>query len=171
MPKFHINDEDFHIYVRYEVEILLNQSAKSISEYGLPDLPRNLLLDLANWLIMEEKIYYRESLNNQRVELERSLNGKTLLWKAIITALRARGKIGLVVASSSVTSLLLPSCRIAHSRFKLPLVVSDESMCNIKKNTQMAKLIQSTDLIVEAPMNDKRCFEEIDRSLRDILES
>ncbi|XP_071717984.1 uncharacterized protein [Rutidosis leptorrhynchoides] len=54
MPKFHINDEDLHNYVLYEVKILLNPPAKSISEeYGLPDLPPYLLLDLANWLIME----------------------------------------------------------------------------------------------------------------------
>ena len=35
----------------------------------------------------------------------------------------------------------------------------------------MAKLLFETDLIVwdEAPMNDRRCFEALDRSLRDIL--
>ncbi|XP_071738773.1 uncharacterized protein [Rutidosis leptorrhynchoides] len=126
MPKFHNNDEELHNYVMYEVEVLLNQSAKSISEYGLQDLPPDLLLDLANRLIMEEKNYDRESLNNQLVELERSLNGKqkqvyelviiashnqqselvfvyghgrtgkTFLWKAIITALRERGRLYLL---------------------------------------------------------------------------
>ncbi|XP_071718058.1 uncharacterized protein [Rutidosis leptorrhynchoides] len=87
MPKFHINDEDLHNYVLYEVEILLNQSAKLISEYGLPDLPPNLLLDLANRLIMEEKNYDRESLNNQWVELERRLNGKQKqVYELVISA-------------------------------------------------------------------------------------
>lgn len=35
----------------------------------------------------------------------------------------------------------------------------------------MAKLLNETDLIVwdEAPMNDRRCFEALDRTLRDIL--
>ena len=35
----------------------------------------------------------------------------------------------------------------------------------------MAKLLIQTDLIVwdEAPMNDRRCFETLDRTLRDIL--
>ena len=35
----------------------------------------------------------------------------------------------------------------------------------------MAKLLIETDLIVwdEAPMNDRRCFETLDRTLRDIL--
>ncbi|XP_071741764.1 uncharacterized protein [Rutidosis leptorrhynchoides] len=99
--------------------------------------------------------------------------GKTFLWKAIITALKARGKIVLAVASSGIASLLLPSGRTTHSRFKLPLVLTDESMCNVKKNTQMENLLQKTGLIVwdEAPMINRRCFEALDRSLRDILDN
>ncbi|XP_071714826.1 uncharacterized protein [Rutidosis leptorrhynchoides] len=99
--------------------------------------------------------------------------GKTFLWKAIITALRARGKIVLAVASSGIASLLFPSGQTAHSRIKLPMVLTDELMCNVKKNTQMAKLLQKTDLIMwdEAPMNNRRCFEALDRSLRDILDN
>ncbi|XP_071688349.1 uncharacterized protein [Rutidosis leptorrhynchoides] len=44
-------------------------------------------------------------------------------------------------------------------------------MCNVKKTTQIATLLQNTNLIAwdEALMNDKRCFEALDRSLRDIL--
>ncbi|XP_071741293.1 uncharacterized protein [Rutidosis leptorrhynchoides] len=165
MPTLYINDEDLHNYNLFEVEVLLNQCLKLISDYALPTLPPDLLVDLANRLIMEEKNYNRESLEVERLEMERSMNseqkqvyqlvtnssifnqpelvfvyghdgtGKTFLWKSIITALRAKGNIVLVVASSSVASLLLPSGRTAHSRFKLPLDLTDESMCNIKKNT------------------------------------
>ncbi|XP_071714585.1 uncharacterized protein [Rutidosis leptorrhynchoides] len=188
MSKLHINTEELHNFVLYEVELLLNQCSRSIAEYGLPSLPPDLLLDLANRLIMEEKNYDRESLEMERVQLESMMNskqkimydlitrasyakstelifvyghggmGKTFLWKAVITALRARGKIVLAVASSGIESHLLPSGRTAHSRFKLPLVLTDESMCNVKKNTQMAELLQKTDLIVwdEAPMNNRR---------------
>jgi hypothetical protein len=44
-------------------------------------------------------------------------------------------------------------------------------MCNIKKNTHLAKLIAQTSLIIwdEAPVNHKYCFEALDRSVRDIL--
>ena len=44
-------------------------------------------------------------------------------------------------------------------------------MFSIKKNTLMADLLTETDLIIwdEAPMNDRRCFEALDRTLRDIL--
>ncbi|XP_071700242.1 uncharacterized protein [Rutidosis leptorrhynchoides] len=191
MSNLHINTEELHNFVLYEVELLLNQCSRSIAEYGLPSLPPDLLLDLANRLIMEEKNYDRELLEMERVQLESVMNskqkivydlitrasyakstelifvyglggtGKTFLWKAIITALRARGKIVLAVASSGIAFLLLPSGRMTHSRFKLPLVLTDESMCNVKKNTQMAKLLQKTDLIMwdEAPMNNRRCFE------------
>nr|GEX60602.1 DNA helicase [Tanacetum cinerariifolium]GEX62207.1 DNA helicase [Tanacetum cinerariifolium] len=39
------------------------------------------------------------------------------------------------------------------------------------KNTYLGKLLADTDLIIwdEAPMNDRRCFEAFDRSLKDIL--
>ncbi|XP_071704646.1 uncharacterized protein [Rutidosis leptorrhynchoides] len=201
MSHLHINTDDQHNFVLYEVEILLNQCSKSISDFALPSLPADLLADLANRLIMEERNYDRAVLNAERLELERQMNskqkqiydlitsaslneqtehvfvyghggtGKAFLWKAIITALRSRGKIVLAVASSGIASLFLPSGRTTHSRFKLPLVITNESMCNVKKNTQMATLLQNTDFIVwdEVPMNNKRCFEALDRSLRDIL--
>ncbi|GKD67868.1 DNA helicase [Tanacetum coccineum] len=94
--------------------------------------------------------------------------GKTYLWKAITYALRADEKIVLVVAS-----LLLPSGRTAHSRFKIPLNLEDECICNIKKNSQLADLLRETNLVIwdEAPMNDRRCFEALDRCLKDILDN
>lgn len=59
--------------------------------------------------------------------------GKTFLWKTVISTLRAEGKIVLAVGSSSVASLLLPSGRTAHSRFKIPLQLTDKSVCAVKK--------------------------------------
>ncbi|GJV30342.1 DNA helicase, partial [Tanacetum coccineum] len=98
--------------------------------------------------------------------------GKTFLWKTIIFALRAEGKVVLAVASSGIASLLLPAGRTAHSRFKIPLDPNDTSVCSIKKNTQLATLIKETCLIIwdESPMNDRRCFETLDRTLRDVLD-
>ncbi|PVH66941.1 hypothetical protein PAHAL_1G389900 [Panicum hallii] len=83
----------------------------------------------------------------------------------------SKGKLALAVASSGIASLLLPGGRTPHSRFKFPLDIRENSMCNIKKNTHLAELIQQTSLIVwdEAPVNHKYLFEALDRSLRDIL--
>lgn len=96
--------------------------------------------------------------------------GKTFLWTTIISALRSKGKIVLAVDASSVASLLLPCGRTAHSHFKIWLDLIDTSLCNINKNTQLAQLLIETTLIVwyEAPMNDRRCFESLDKSLKDL---
>ncbi|GJV71260.1 DNA helicase, partial [Tanacetum coccineum] len=59
----------------------------------------------------------------------------------------------------------------AHSRFKLPLELTEESLCRITKNA-LGKLLADTDLIIwdESLMNDRRYFEALDRSLRDIVD-
>ncbi|KAD4981775.1 hypothetical protein E3N88_18446 [Mikania micrantha] len=99
--------------------------------------------------------------------------GKTFLWTTIICALRSKGKIVLAVAASGIASLLLPSGRTAHSRFKIPFDLTEESICYIKKKTQLAQLLGESSLIIwdEAPMNDRKCFESLDRCLRDILDN
>ena len=75
------------------------------------------------------------------------------------------------VASSGIAAVLLPGGRTAHSRFRIPLDVDDQSSCGIKMGTDISELLQNTDLIIwdEAPMVKKYAFEAIDRSLRDIM--
>jgi hypothetical protein len=77
----------------------------------------------------------------------------------------------LIVASSGVASLLLPNGRTTHSRFRIPIDIDELSICDIKRGTQLANLIISTDLIIwdEALMTNRQCFEALDRSLRDIV--
>jgi hypothetical protein len=97
--------------------------------------------------------------------------GKTFLWNAIITNLRSKKKVVLAIASSGVASLLLPRGRTAHSRFKIPFDINDASTCNVRRGTMLAELIQVASLIIwdEAPMIHRRCFEALDRTMRDIL--
>ncbi len=54
----------------------------------------------------------------------------------------------LAVASSGIASLLLPSGRTAHSRFKIPIDLHDESTCNITQQMKVAELVRKTDLII-----------------------
>ena len=77
----------------------------------------------------------------------------------------------LTVASSGIASLLLPGGRTAHSRFKIPIILDDNTMCDIKRGSQLCKLLMVTSLIIwdEALMAHRKCFEAVDRSLRDIL--
>ncbi|EOA28456.1 hypothetical protein CARUB_v10024665mg [Capsella rubella] len=97
--------------------------------------------------------------------------GKTFMWKTLSAAIRSRGKIVLNVASSGIASLLLEGGRTAHSRFAIPLIVDDYSLCRIKPNSDLANLIKEASLIIwdEAPMMSKYCFESLDRSFSDIM--
>ena len=97
--------------------------------------------------------------------------GKTYLWNTIVTYLRGNEKIVLTVASSGVASLLLPGGRTAHSRFKIPCELDDDTVCDIKRGTMLADLIQQTSLIIwdEALMTHRRALETLDRTLRDLL--
>ncbi|GJW04821.1 DNA helicase [Tanacetum coccineum] len=80
----------------------------------------------------KNKLMYKNCLNlgpeyQVDEDMKEWLICKTFLWKTIIYALCSEGKIVLAVASSSIASLLLPAGRIAHSRFKLPLDLTDAS--------------------------------------------
>ncbi|GJV93168.1 DNA helicase [Tanacetum coccineum] len=201
LPGLHIDDSDLEDYMLYEFEICLNHCSKSVTDFGLRSPPAHLMSILRNRLLMEEKSYDRQLLATERDKLLPKLNesqrqifnlivtaclnneqqlvfvhghggtGKTFLWKTILYTLRCERKIVLAVASSGIASLLLPAGRTAHSRFKIPLDLTDTSVCAIKKNTQLADLLKETCLIVwdESPMNDRRCFKTLDRTLRDIL--
>jgi len=97
--------------------------------------------------------------------------GKTFLYNAIVSYLRARKKIVLTVASSGVASLLLPNGRTTHSRFHIPIDIDELSICEVKRGTKLADLFIATDLIIwdEAIMTNRQCFEALDRSFKDIL--
>ena len=58
------------------------------------------------------------------------VTGKTFLCNTLCSALRGRRDIVLPVASSGITSLLLPGGRTAHSRFSIPLNVDETTTCS-----------------------------------------
>jgi hypothetical protein len=89
----------------------------------------------------------------------------------LLNSVRTKGKIALAVASSGIAALLLPGGRTPHSRFNLPLEIQADSVCAIKKNTQLAELIKHITLMLwdEAPVNHRHCFEALDHTLRDIM--
>lgn len=77
-----------------------------------------------------------------------SVTGKTFLWNAITTSLRPEGEIILAVTSSGIAALLLPGGRTAHSRFHIPLNINNDSTCDMKQGSFLAKLLNKTSLIL-----------------------
>ncbi|XP_017221483.2 uncharacterized protein LOC108198231 [Daucus carota subsp. sativus] len=99
--------------------------------------------------------------------------GKTFLWRTLISKLRSQGDIVLPVASSGIAATLMPGGRTTHSRFKIPIVLDEFSVCAIGNNSDISELIRHTKLIIwdEAPMQHRFAFECLDRSLRDIMKT
>ncbi|PIA41318.1 hypothetical protein AQUCO_02200015v1 [Aquilegia coerulea] len=71
-----------------------------------------------------------------------------------------------------IASLLLTGGRTAHSTFKIPFEVLDDSVCSVTKQTIHAELFKRAKLIIwdEVPMQHRICVEAVDRTLRNIRE-
>ena len=97
--------------------------------------------------------------------------GKTFLIETLLSSVRGMEKIGLAVASSGIAAELLEGGRTAHSHFKIPIPVHESSVCSISLQSNDAKLIQQTSLIIwdEIMMSHVDQVDCVDRSLRDIM--
>jgi hypothetical protein len=97
--------------------------------------------------------------------------GKTFLYSTILSTVRAEGKIAIAVAGSGIAALLLEGGRTAHSRFNIPIPILDEQTCNLTKD--VAELLKQARIIIwdEAPMTNRRVFECVDRTLKDLMKS
>nr|GEU35584.1 uncharacterized protein [Tanacetum cinerariifolium] len=65
---------------------------------------------------------------------------------------------------------LIQRGRTAHLQFKIPINLATNSMCNIIKQSGLAKLLCQAKLIIwdEASMAKRQAVEEVDRSMQDI---
>jgi hypothetical protein len=99
--------------------------------------------------------------------------GKTLVENLLLAYTRLKHKIALAVASSGIASVLLTGGRTSHSRFKIPLLIDAESTCNISAQSDLARLLKMTTMIIwdEAPAQHRHCFEAVNRTLQDIRQS
>ncbi|WMV07183.1 hypothetical protein MTR67_000568 [Solanum verrucosum] len=83
------------------------------------------------------------------------------------------GYIALATTTSGVAASILPGGRTAHSRFKIPIDLDDNTSCNISKESSLAGLIRDANLIVwdEVSMAKKRMLEVLDLFLRDLMDT
>nr|GEY52419.1 DNA helicase [Tanacetum cinerariifolium] len=172
----YMNDPELEGSVLYEVEVILKNYYKTVADFWLPPLSPISRDALKNRELMEKKSYNKAELAKEVAISVPKLNSdqKAIYdMRTLINNMCSEGKIVLVVASSGIASLLLPAGRTAHSRFTLPLDLTDESLCNIKKNTNAMSLLAKTSLIIwdESPMNNRSCFKALDKTLRDVLDA
>ena len=99
--------------------------------------------------------------------------GKTFLFNVISAKIRREGGIVLNVANKGLAVQNLIGGRTAHSRFKIPIPVMEDSTCNVKAQSDLAKLLKKTNLIIwdEVFSCHRHNIEAVDRTLRDIMQS
>ena len=97
--------------------------------------------------------------------------GKTFLMETILSSIQGMGQIALAVASSGIAAELLKGGHTAHSWFKIPIPIYDESLCSISLQSIHAQLMRITSLICldEVLMSNKQHIECVDTSPWDIL--
>ena len=97
--------------------------------------------------------------------------GKTFVYNTVCDTVRSNGWIVLCVAASGIAALLLRGGRTAHSMFKIPILLNEDSTCQIPKEGRLASLIRATRLIIwdEITMQHRHAAEAVDRTCRDIL--
>jgi hypothetical protein len=134
-------------------------------------------LDLYNTLNIEQRLAFDEIMENVLHHKSKIFfidgpggTGKTYLYKALLAKVRSMGLIAIATATSGIAASIMPGGRTAHSRFKIPINIQDDTVCNFSKQSGTAELLRRASLIIwdEVAMTKRQAVEALDRSLQDI---
>ena len=75
-------------------------------------------------------------------------------------------------ASTGISAILLPKGRTCHSQFRIPLLLREETTCEISKQSSLALYLKSLDVIIidEVTMLHRFAIEAIDKTMRDLCD-
>jgi hypothetical protein len=81
------------------------------------------------------------------------------------------GLIAISTATLGIAASIMPGGSTAHSRFNIPIKLTDHSMCGFTKQSGTTELLKQASLIIwdEVTMTKRQAVEMLDRSLRDIM--
>jgi hypothetical protein len=98
--------------------------------------------------------------------------GKTFLYTALLAKVRSMGLIDVATATSGIAASIMPGGRTAHSRFKIPIKLGDNTVYNFSKQSGTSALLRTSSLIIwdEVAMTKRQAVETLDRSLQDIMD-
>jgi ATP-dependent DNA helicase PIF1 len=93
--------------------------------------------------------------------------GKTFLYRCLIATIRLEGLIEVATATSGIASLIMPGGRTAPSVLKIPIKISDGSICKFSKQSDKVNLLCREALIIwdEVAMTKRQSVETLDISL------
>ncbi|XP_052164729.1 uncharacterized protein LOC127781722 [Oryza glaberrima] len=184
-----------------DIRDTLHSMGKDISDYGLPELTDTYVF--SNDTPIEVREEQSVPIDPEHLDIYKPLNdeqragfddiiqhvikkksqvffvdgpggtGKTFLYKALLARVRSDGLIAIATATSSIAASILLGGRTAHSRFKIPIKLAHNSMCNFTKQSGTTDLLRRASLIIwdEAAMTKRQAVETLDRSLQDIMDN
>nr|XP_015624412.1 uncharacterized protein LOC107279989 [Oryza sativa Japonica Group] len=182
-----------------DIHDLLHSMGKDITEYGLPEVidigercndVMTEIIEELNVLVDQDHLDIYTSLNDeQRARFDEIIDhvtnkksqvffidgpggtGKTFMYKAFLARVRSKGLIAIATTTSGIAASIMPGGCTAHSRFKIPIKIAHNSMCNFTKQSGTAELLHMSSLIIwdEAAMTKRQAVETLDRSLQDIM--
>ncbi|CAH1427111.1 unnamed protein product [Lactuca virosa] len=159
-----------------EIMVFLQSMGDRIDDFDLPKINQNVDLEFGVFrevqeecsIVLEpEHLQARDSLNPEQKfaydEIMRHVHndipgvffidgpsgtGKIFLYKALLSNIRSCGHIALATASSGVAANNMPGGRTAHSRFKIPFNLENNSVCKISRQSGTAQLLRTAKVII-----------------------
>ncbi|XP_025407162.1 uncharacterized protein LOC112681109, partial [Sipha flava] len=98
---------------------------------------------------------------------------KTFVYKCLINSCIEMGYDVIPVACTGIAAILLPGGRTLHSRFKLPLILTDTSVSSLKVNSKETSIIRKSKFIIwdEAPMASACALMVVNQLLKYMMEN
>jgi hypothetical protein len=97
--------------------------------------------------------------------------GKTYMYKALLAKVRSMNLIAIATFTSGIAASIMPSERTAHSRFKIPIKLDNNTICSFTEQSGTAELLRRAALVIwdEVAMTKRQAVETLDRTLQDIM--
>jgi hypothetical protein len=193
-----VNDKVVQHMVLRDINDMIGAMGKDIQTYGLPDLDEQD--DETGYYNREVREQYAFGVHEEDLRSVKNLNseqlsgfeeiidhvrnkkgrvffvdgpggtGKTYLYKALIATVHSEGLLAVATVASSIAASIMPGGHTAHSVFKIPIKLTDSSMCNFTKQSDIADLHKAALVIWdEVAMTKRQPVETLDRSLQDIM--
>ncbi|XP_065662645.1 uncharacterized protein LOC136085282 [Hydra vulgaris] len=181
-----------------QIEKIINQSGKTLSDYNLPVVDKfidfnleNLndnvqqSIDEANRMLLNVNqlnvsntvlaaLNEQPSVENQHSRLffmdRPAGSGKTFTYNYLVAETISRGFKSATAAWTGIAATLLTNGSTLHGLFKLPVPILDNSTCNVTPNSIHGHFLKQVSLFLldETSMIPKHALNAIDRLLKDV---
>ncbi|KAL4564811.1 hypothetical protein LXL04_028882 [Taraxacum kok-saghyz] len=157
-----------------DITLFLQSMGRNLRDFDLPTVNTDINVQSGVFReVLEESSIIVEDDHlraNQFLNTAQKYAYDEIMRHALLATICKSGHIALATASSGVAANNMPGGRTAHSRFKIPLNLDNNSMCNIKKQSGTSQLLRSARIILwdKASMAKRQAIEAFDRTMQDI---